>query len=41
METRSLAISAEALDLKHDMTKVYDEFEGRFLSRMGWILGNC
>jgi len=39
METRSLAISAEALDLKHDMTKVYDEFEGRFPIADGLDLG--
>ena len=29
-ERRSIAISADALGLKHDMTKVYDENEGKF-----------
>lgn len=29
-EERAVAITSDAVDLKHEMTKVYDEFEGQF-----------
>ena len=38
-ERRSIALSADALGLKHDMTKVYDENEGKFPSIDGIDLG--
>jgi len=38
-ESQSLEISTDALELKHDMTKVYDEFEGRFPIVDGLDLG--
>ncbi len=38
-ERRAIAISADALGLKHDMTKVYDENEGKFPSIDGIDLG--
>ncbi len=39
LEEKSLAIYAEALSLKNDMTKVYDEFEGMFPIVDGLDLG--
>ncbi len=38
-ERRAIAISADALGLKHDMTKVYDENEGQFPFYDGIDLG--
>ena len=38
-QNQSLAICADSLDLKHEMTKTYDEFAGRFPISNGIDLG--